>query len=142
MDENKNIIFFDGECHLCNGFVDFLISKDKGRHFFYAPLQGTTAQKILSELSDSDTQTFHSTVKNLESIMLHFQGRIYTKSEAIFEIIKKLPTSYRLLLIFKIIPRFIRDKIYDLIARYRYHLFGKRNFCRRPTEQEKAYLLD
>lgn len=142
MDKNKNIIFFDGECHLCNGFVDFLISKDKGRNFFYAPFQGATAEKMVSQLSSTEAEIFQTTRNNLESIMLHSSGRLYMRSEAIFEILKKLPLGYRLFLIFKIIPRFIRDGVYNLVARYRYRLFGQRDFCRRPTDEEKAYLLD
>lgn len=142
MDGNKNIIFFDGECHLCNGFVDFLINKDKGRHLYYAPLQGTTAQQYLApEILKKDLSNTHSN-DYLKTIMFHTKGEILQKSDAIFAIINILGGVYSPLLIFKIVPKFIRDFFYDLIANNRYKLFGQREFCRLAKPEERAYLLD
>lgn len=135
MDKNKNIIFFDGECHLCNGFVDFLISYDVDRKLYFAPLQGVTAQLYLKN-------EFVSKPDDFKTIMFHTNGRILKKSIALFAIANTLGWPFKLLLVFNLLPTSLCDKVYDFIAKNRYRWFGQRHFCRRATESEKSYLLD
>lgn len=135
MDKNKNIIFFDGECHLCNGFVDFLISHDVDRKLYFAPLQGVTAQLYLKS-------EFMVKPDDFKTIMFHTNDRILKKSTALFAIANTLGWPFRLLLAFNLLPTSLCDKAYDLIAKNRYRWFGQRHFCRRATESEKSYLLD
>lgn len=135
MGEFKNeqtIIFFDGVCHLCNSYVDFMISQDKRRHLSFAPLQGKTAELLLSA---HDRQS-------LESIILYQQKKTFYRSTAVIKSLAAIGTPYQVVLLFLLIPRFIRDPLYNLIARNRYKIFGQREFCRLPNQDERAYLLD
>ncbi len=126
------IIYFDGICNLCNGFVDFVIKHDPEHKFHFASLQGPTAQK---QLSPQDL--------GLDSVVLSVDGKIYKKSKAVLLIFHELGFFYKIIgTIFSILPSAITDFIYDLIARNRYAFFGKKNSCRIPTTAEKSYFLD
>lgn len=126
------IIYFDGICNLCNGFVDFVIRHDPEHQFHFASLQGTTAH---SQLNPQDL--------GLDSVVLFLDGKIYKKSKAVLLIFRELGFFYKIIgTIFSIFPRAITDFIYDLIARNRYAFFGKKNSCRIPTTAEKSYFLD
>ncbi|MNK07860.1 hypothetical protein D3C87_257810 [compost metagenome] len=127
----QNVIFFDGICHLCNGFVDAIITRDSHHHFLFAPLQGTTAEQLLP-VTDRE---------NLDTVIYFENGRIYRRSAAILKILTGLGGGYRLLGIGWVIPSPLRDLLYKAIAKNRYTWFGKREFCRLPTPAEKSYLL-
>lgn len=129
--QDKPIIFFDGVCHLCNGFVDFVISKDQAHQFLFAPLQGSTAEKHLSEKDR----------KSLESVILFSAEKTYHKSLAVILILGRLGFPFNLLLVFRIIPAFLRDFIYSYIAKNRYSWFGEKDSCRLPLPHEREYLL-
>jgi predicted DCC family thiol-disulfide oxidoreductase YuxK len=126
----KQVIFFDGVCNLCNGFVDFLVRRDQEGHFLYAPLQGETAKKLLG----SD--------RELRSVVLWSQGEIREKSDAALAVLQQLGFPWPLARVFWCVPGFLRDIVYDLVASNRYSLFGKRNSCRLPSPAEKALFLD
>ncbi len=128
----SRIVFFDGICNLCNGFVDFLITADKNKVLFYASLQGTTA---LKQLPKEDT-------KELNSIVFLQEDKLYYKSDAVLRIISQLGFKYKLLTVFLILPSSLRNLIYDFIAKRRYLFFGKRNTCRIPSPEEKTRFLD
>jgi predicted DCC family thiol-disulfide oxidoreductase YuxK len=128
---DRQIIFFDGVCNLCNGFVDFLVSRDKEQVFFFAPLQGETARLRLA----ADVPA------KLNSVVLWNQGQILEKSDAALMILQQLGGIWWLSRLFWIVPAFLRDLIYDLVAVNRYRLFGRRETCRLPTPEEKARFL-
>lgn len=128
---NKNILFFDGVCHLCNGYIDFL-ARFKSKRLFYAPLQGATAARLLP--ADS--------LKNLNSIFYYKNQNVLQKSTAVFESLYDASPLFFWIKIFYIIPGFIRDQIYDYIAKNRYRFFGKRETCRLPTAEEKEFILE
>lgn len=127
----RNIVFFDGVCHLCNGFVDSIISRDKKHFLFFAPLQGSTAEKILSP---NDRE-------KLDTVIYFSAGKTYYRSAAILKILSSLGGIYKIFSIAWIIPAPLRDIIYNLIAKNRYSWFGKRDFCRLPNNEERSYLL-
>ena len=129
---DKPIVFFDGECIMCNKFVDILLNIDKLGTILIAPLQGQTAAKLLPPLP-----------KNREewSIFYIDQGEISDQSDAFLNICRRLSGMWSILSLFKIIPRSIRDYIYRVIARNRYRIFGRRSTCRLPNEQEKSRFL-
>ena len=118
------IVFFDGVCLLCNRTVDFLIRADRGRKLKFASLQSTVAKQTLPGNLMKDK--FTDTVIFIDS------DKIYTHSTAILRIIGCLPFPYPLALIFLAIPKFLRDWLYNIIAKYRYNWFGKRESCRMP----------
>lgn len=122
------IIFFDGVCGLCNGFVDFILKIDKKRKFHFSPLQGEYAAKTLPR---------HLT-KELSSLAFMSNGKIYTKSEAVLMILSETGGFWALSSIFRIIPKSFQNVIYDFVAKYRYVIFGKKSSCRLPTSEERS----
>ena len=127
------IILFDGVCNLCNGAVNTTIKYDTKSVFKFAALQSDFAQKQL-QLVGLSTAKF-------DSIVLLKHGKVFYKSNAALEIAKDLSGLWRALIIFKIVPRSIRDALYDFIARNRYSFFGKKEQCMIPTPALKARFI-
>ena len=126
------VIYFDGYCGLCNGFVDFVLARDRARRFRFAPLQGTTARARFGDPGDVDPTT----------ILLEEEGTVFERSTAALRIIAALGGIWRLAGLLRLVPRFIRDAVYDWVARNRYGWFGKRDTCRLPSPEERAVFLD
>jgi predicted DCC family thiol-disulfide oxidoreductase YuxK len=126
------IIFFDGVCGLCNSFVDIIFRADKKGIFRFSPLQGETAKKYLSDLPEEVGEW---------SIVYIDEENTYDQSDATLQILERLGGTWGLLTIFSFLPRGFRNYIYRLVAIYRYKIFGKRETCRVPTEQEKERFL-
>ena len=125
----KTIIFFDGICNLCNFTVNLLIDLDKKNNLLYSSLQSEFAKQTLK------------TDQSLDSVLVLKNGKIYKKSNAVFEILSSLGGAYKIALLFKFLPSFFLDWIYDLIAKNRYKLFGKTESCKIPTSELKAKFL-
>jgi predicted DCC family thiol-disulfide oxidoreductase YuxK len=126
------IVYFDGQCNVCNAFIDFLIRRDHARALKYAPLQGTTAAKRLPPGLNSD----------LTTMVYEVDGRIFTESTAALETLAALGGGYRLAKVFLLVPRFLRDGVYRFVAHHRYLFAGRRETCRLPTPEERAQFLD
>lgn len=122
---DKPIILFDGVCNLCNGAVQFVIKHDLAGKFLFASLQSTAGQKLL--------QQFNIPSDNFNSFILLQNDKIFTQSTAALKVAKQLSEGWRLLYGFIIVPSFIRNAIYRLIATNRYKWFGKREVCMVPT---------
>lgn len=126
------IIFYDGLCVFCTWSIRFVLKHDKQKRFRLCPLQSELAESIASQVTrDEDYQT----------VVALYQGQMYQKSDVTFFIVDELGGLWRTLLIFKIFPKFLRDAVYSLIARYRYRLFGKRQACYLPTPEERFRFL-
>lgn len=142
------ILFFDGVCSLCNGFVDFVMSRDRLGRFRIAALQGETARKMGAldaqpppHDSPGSAETLRPEADALRSLLLWYKGRWYRKSDAALRVFAGLGgiwTSARALFL---IPRPIRDIVYDFVARHRYRWFGKKETCRMPTPAERERFL-
>ncbi len=130
----SHIVFFDGVCNLCNGAVDFIINRDPHRKFRYASLQSELAKKVLTERGVN-------TNSMLTMILLKDNQLLY-RSDAALEIARELSMPWPAFYVFKVIPRFIRDSIYNLVSRNRYRWFGKRDTCRIPTDAERGLFLE
>ncbi|MHB1147189.1 MAG: thiol-disulfide oxidoreductase DCC family protein [Lutibacter sp.] len=132
--ENKSIILFDGVCNLCNASVNFMIKHDKKAQFLFASFQSDAAKEIM----------LHFNLKNLnlDSIVLIEGGKIYEKSTAILRITRLLDGGFKLLYFFMVIPKSIRDWLYNAIAKNRYRIFGKRESCMVPSLELKNRFLD
>jgi predicted DCC family thiol-disulfide oxidoreductase YuxK len=125
----RQIVFFDGECGVCNTFVQFLLKHDRGR-FTFAPLQGETARLYLGQGRAPDLST-----------VIYADGeRIYLRSEAVLRIARAMGGLWAGLWIFYLVPRGIRDPLYALFARYR-HLFLRGTVCAVPTPEERRRFL-
>lgn len=127
------ILLFDGVCNLCNNSVQLVIKNDPKNIFRFAPLQNTEVIKFL----DKHTTNFNG----IDSIILITPKKIYTKSSAALTVAKQLKGLYPLLYIFYIIPKPIRDLVYDFIAKNRYKWFGKQESCMIPTPELKNKFL-
>jgi predicted DCC family thiol-disulfide oxidoreductase YuxK len=127
------IVFFDGICHLCNGFVDFVIQNETAENpLVFAPLQGTTAQQYLSP---EDRKT-------VSSVIFLLEGRIERKSKAVISILKCLRFPWPLVaMLLQLIPSPLRNLVYDWVAKNRYFWFGQRETCRLPLPDEMSKLL-
>ena len=120
-----SIILFDGVCNLCNGAVNFVIKRDPGNVFKFAPLQEKQGALLL--------KTHAIDIQKLDSIVLIENGNVYTKSSAALRIARKMSNLWPLFFVLLIIPSFIRDGVYDFIAKNRYKWFGEKEQCMIPT---------
>lgn len=128
------IIFFDGVCNLCNRSIQFIIKRDTKKRFHFASLQGNEGQEMLLR--------FHLPTNDFHSFILLEGDRMYTRSTAVLRMLKGLGGGWKLLYGFIIVPKFIRDAIYNWIARNRYKWYGKRDECMIPTPELKERFLD
>ncbi len=126
------VVFFDGVCGLCNRMVDLLLAIDGEGRIRFSPLQGELAAEQLAESVRTDT----------DSIVYLREGELYLRSNAVLWICRDLGRPWALAWIFIFLPRFLRDFLYDAVARNRYRLFGKRDTCRVPTPEERARFFD
>jgi predicted DCC family thiol-disulfide oxidoreductase YuxK len=127
------IILFDGVCNLCNGAVNFVIKRDTGNVFKFTPLQEKQGVLLL-KMHAVDTQ-------KLDSIVLIENEKVYVKSSAALRIARKMSNLWPLFFVLLIIPSFIRDGIYDFIAKNRYKWFGKKEQCMIPTPGSREKFL-
>lgn len=128
------VVLFDGECQLCNGAVRFIIPRDPQARISFAALQSEAAQVLLIQ-SGVRAETLP------DSLIVWEQGRIYSKSAAALRIVRRLYRGWPLLYSAWLIPRFIRDGLYDYVARNRYRWFGKQTNCLMPTAAVRSRFL-
>ncbi len=132
MKSDSAIVLFDGVCNFCNSSINFIIKRDQKGYFKFAPLQSEIAQKLVGD----------KTKPMPESVILIENGRTYDRSSAALRIAKKLNVLWPLLYIFIIVPKPIRDAVYNLIGRNRYKWFGKTEACMIPTPEVRSRFLD
>lgn len=128
------IVLFDGVCNLCNSTVQFIIKRDTHNQFKFSSLQSEYGQNFLKE-RNLDSSDFKSI------ILYEPEVAYYTKSTAALKIAQNLGFPFNLLSVFLLIPSFIRDWIYSLVSKYRYHLFGKKDSCMVPTPENKRKFI-
>ncbi|MGR3810698.1 thiol-disulfide oxidoreductase DCC family protein [Jiulongibacter sp. NS-SX5] len=119
------VILFDGVCNLCNSFVQFVIKEDRDKIFKFASLQSDFGQAEVAKALE---------LAEVDSVILVSDHKIFIKSDAALEILKKLPR-FSWLYIFRFIPLRVRDGVYEVIAKNRYRIFGKRETCMIPTPE-------
>ena len=127
-------ILFDGVCNLCNGFVQFIIARDPGAHFRFAALSSPAASDMLRQARVASPLP--------DSLVLIEDGRAYFRSDAALRIARRLPWPWRLAPGLAIVPRFLRDRVYDWVAAHRYRWFGRRDVCMVPTPELRGRFLD
>jgi len=132
--EPKQIILFDGLCNLCDRSVQFIIKRDPKKQFRFSSLQSPFGNKQL--------HAFRLSANELYSIILVKEGTYLQKSDAALEIAKSLQQPWPFFYAFKIVPRFFRDWMYDVIAKNRYSWFGKKESCMIPTQDLKSRFIE
>lgn len=128
-----NILFFDGECNLCNYAIQFVINHDKDRQFRFANLSTPQGKELLQKMLVDLTNT--------ETAILIERGKVYTKSDAVLQTLKHLDYPWPLLLWVRYIPKNIRDWIYTLVACHRSRIFGTAATCWVETEELQELFL-
>ncbi len=130
---NSPVLLFDGVCNLCNASVQWILTHDRRGVFRFAALQSENGQALLRQFG-LDQEKF-------DSVVLVHNDRIFLRSDAPLEFVRHLGGAWPRLYGFKIIPRFLRDAIYNWIARNRYRWFGRREACMLPRPEWKARFL-
>ncbi|WP_242206232.1 thiol-disulfide oxidoreductase DCC family protein [Aestuariivivens insulae] len=132
---HKKLIVFDGVCNLCNGAVNYVIKHDKKNKFMFTALQSNAGQQLVND--------FNINTSKIDSILLYTpQKSITYKSTAVLKIAYQLGFPHNMMGVFFIIPPFIRNRIYDGIAKNRYRWFGKKETCMIPTPELKKKFLE
>lgn len=127
------VILFDGICNLCNSSVQYAIKHDPDAIFKFASLQSEIGQNLLRQ--------YNLATNDLKSFVLIQNNKSYTESTAALKVARQLKGAVKLLYGFIIVPSFIRDAVYKLIATNRYKWFGKRDECMIPSIALKERFL-
>lgn len=130
-----NIVLFDGVCNFCNSSILQIIKYDKTNKLRFSTLQSDFGIKTLKSLKMEEN--------NLNTlIFIKNSNEVYTESTAILEIIKMLEGFPKVILIFEILPRRVRDFLYQKFSNNRYRLFGKKESCMIPTLALKEKFIE
>ncbi|MDO6429792.1 thiol-disulfide oxidoreductase DCC family protein [Flavitalea sp. BT771] len=127
-------MLFDGVCHLCSSSVQFILKRDRRGIFRFASLQSEVGQSLLRHSGLPADQ--------LDSFVLVENNKVYTRSAGALRVCRKLDGAWPLLSFFRIIPRPLRDAVYNWIARRRYRWFGKNDSCWLPSPEWKSRFLE
>ena len=131
---NPPIILFDGVCNLCNNSVQFVIKHDTENKFMFAALQSPPGQALLLQ--------YNLPLEGFNSFVLIKDEKVYLKSTAALNVAKNLNGPVKLLYGFIIVPAFIRNAVYNFIAKNRYKWFGKKESCMIPTPALQSRFLN
>ena len=123
---NHPIIFYDGECGLCDSAVRFLLRIDKKGLFYYAPLQGATAKEKLQPPPDRDSL-----------VLLEVDGERSMEGEGVLRILWILGGAWKVIGWMRVLPSFPFDWLYRILARNRHKLFGRKPFCDIPADRSR-----
>ena len=129
----ESILLFDGHCSLCNAAVDFVLKRDAKKKLLLASIQGPAGQKVLKK--------YQLPPSYLETLVLVEEGKLYLGSTAALRVARLLGGGWPLFYALIIIPKGLRDRIYQWIGKHRYQWFGRRASCRMPTASERAHFL-
>lgn len=126
------ILLFDGVCNLCNGTVRFVARRDAGRRYRFCPLQSALGRALVDA---------HGGTAELDTIYLVEDGRLYDRSTAALRVLRGLRMPWPLLSAFLVVPRPVRDAVYNFIGRRRYRWFGRQDRCPLPDAGLAARFL-
>jgi predicted DCC family thiol-disulfide oxidoreductase YuxK len=123
------VVLFDGYCRLCHASVRFLRRYDHKRLFRFATLDSAFARQLQMKAVDGN------------SVLLFYDGKLYERSTAVLELLRLLSGGWQFFYVFRFLPLFFRDGVYNLIAAIRYKVFGKYETCPLPTPEDAALFL-
>ena len=128
------VILFDGVCNLCNGLVRFIIRRDPNAKFKFASLQSEVGRSLLKQ--------FNINPDLLHSIVVIDNDVAFQRSDAALRIANNLSGGWKILKVFRILPKFFRDTCYNIVATNRYRIFGKKENCMVPTPELKERFVE
>lgn len=132
MSEPGPILLFDGVCNVCNATVQFVVEHEKAPHIRFASLQSEVGARLVAE---------RGLPNDVSTVVLVEGDRVYTRSAAAVALLGHLKAPWSWLAVLWLVPRPLRDLGYDIFARLRYRLFGKRDRCMVPTPELRARFL-
>ena len=121
IEKNEFVVYYDGICGLCDFFVNLIVKIDSKGILKFSSLQGPSGQKLLNDLKFN--------TEELDTVLFRTNDQVYTKSTAVFKIIKSIGGIWRVFLVFELLPTSFNDFIYKKIAINRYKIFGKLDQC-------------
>jgi predicted DCC family thiol-disulfide oxidoreductase YuxK len=130
----ESILLFDGHCSLCNAAVDFVLKRDTRKKLLLASIQGPAGQAILKK--------YQLPSSYLDTLVVVEQGKVYLGSTAALRVARLLGGGWPLFYGLIILPKGIRDRVYQWISEHRYQWFGRRDTCRMPTASERTHFLN
>ncbi len=130
----QRIVVFDGVCNLCEFSVNFIAGRDRAGRFFFTPAQSPLGAELL--------ERFNIDAQRLDTVVLVKNGRALTRSTAALAIASELDGPWKLLGLFSLVPRPLRDMLYRIVARYRYRWFGRKNRCMIPAQEIRERFLE
>lgn len=128
-----DIVIFDGVCNLCARSVQFILRHESGPYCRFSPLQSAAGARLLVSHGFSPA--------NVESFVLISDGKVYTRSTAALRVARHFKGAWQLLRVFWLVPRPLRDLLYDWVARNRYSWFGKADSCMVATPELSARFM-
>ena len=126
-------ILFDGVCNFCNSAVNFTIKRNTKANILFAPMQSEAGQKLL--------QQYNLPADDMQSFIFIETGKVYKQSTGALKVCRYLRGLWPLCYSFIIVPKFIRDGIYNWIAKNRYKWFGIKESCMIPAPEVKTRFL-
>ncbi len=126
-DINSPILLFDGVCNLCNASVQWVLKHDRKGVFRFAALQSDAGKALL--------RRFGMPSADFDTVVMVAGDRVFTRSDAALEIVRRIGGAWSLLTVFKIVPRPLRNAVYDWVARHRYRWFGRTESCMIPRPE-------
>lgn len=132
--QNEHIVLFDGVCNLCSGWVQFLIKRDPYAEFSFCSVQSKEGRELIESIGLDSNQ--------IETMAYIRSGQVFLRSTAFLEIVKILPVGWPILSLGLYVPRRFRDWFYNIIARNRYRIAGKKEQCLIPTEELKVRFIE
>ncbi|WP_435063287.1 thiol-disulfide oxidoreductase DCC family protein [Halobaculum sp. EA56] len=132
--DRRPVVLFDGVCNLCHGAIRFLVRHDEHGAFRFAPLDSPVGRALLEEhgLPTEDHDSF---------VLVDADG-VHRKSTAALRVARLLDSPWNLAWAFRVVPRRLRDAAYDLVAEYRYYVFGKKDACEVPEPEIRERFLE
>jgi predicted DCC family thiol-disulfide oxidoreductase YuxK len=127
------IILFDGVCNFCNRAINFVIKRDKNSIIRFATLQSNFSKQLLESKNFQPDEDSFALIEN---------NKIFLRSTAALKVFRYLKGLWPLIYGLIIVPKFVRDRVYDLIAKNRYNWFGKRDECMVPTANVRSRFLN
>lgn len=132
--DERPLIVFDGVCIFCSGFIKIVLRHDRSEMFRFVAAQSPLGQALYKHYG-LDTRVF-------ETNLVIVEGRVYTKLDAFVQVAKRLPLPWPLFAVVRVLPRFVADRLYDVIARNRYRLFGRTEHCMVPPQRVQTRFLE
>lgn len=135
----SHLVLYDGVCGLCSRLLQFLLRHDRRRVFRFAPLQGPTARSLVARWGGNPDEltTFYVCADYRTP-----RARVFTRSNAALFVARELGWPWKLLLVARIVPKVLRDVLYDVVARTRYQIFGRYDQCLLPSAESRSRFVE